>query len=228
MSKCCGQGDVLLFACSGGSNVGQISNDAAKALDQLGQGSFFCLIGVGAKVGPIVERTQKDGTTIVAIDGCSVACAKKALEQIGVAPDVYVDVTQLGIEKGHHFQHTAEEVGKTAQAVVDALNSPTGCCGFATDITATSDDEQCVRFAITSPCANIQGLAAALPDEIDAYQEIGNGYTGVIWGVARDTLHGCCSGCIVPIALFKAMQVAARIALPAASTIYLTLSEDNT
>ena len=35
MADCCGKGDVLLFACSGGSNVGQISNDAAKALARI-------------------------------------------------------------------------------------------------------------------------------------------------------------------------------------------------
>jgi len=127
MSQCCGKGDVLLLACSGGSNVGQIANDAAKALDQLGQGSMYCLIGIGAQLPNFVERVKKDGTTVVAIDGCGVACAKKALENIGVAADVYVDVTQLGIEKGHHFNYTKEEVGQTAQAVADAL---AGCsCG---------------------------------------------------------------------------------------------------
>lgn len=127
MSQCCGKGDVLLLACSGGSNVGQIANDAAKALDQLGQGSMYCLIGIGAQLPNFVERVKKDGTTVVAIDGCGVACAKKALENIGVAADVYVDVTQLGIEKGHRFNYTKEEVGQTAQAVADAL---AGCsCG---------------------------------------------------------------------------------------------------
>ena len=103
-----------------------------------------------------------------------------------------------------------------------------GICGFVTEITAVSEDEQQVSFAIASPCANIQGLAAALPDQIDAFQEIGSGYTGVIWAAAQRTLRGCCSGCVVPVALFKAMQVAARIALPAESVITLTLSEDNT
>jgi len=127
MSKCCGQGDVLLFACSGGSNVGQISNDAAKALDQLGQGSMFCLIGLGAQLPNFVERTKREGTTVVTIDGCGVACAKKALENVGITSDAYVVVTDLGIEKGHHFNHTQEEVGKVAQAAVDALKTP-GCC----------------------------------------------------------------------------------------------------
>ncbi|HEY3415776.1 MAG TPA: putative zinc-binding protein [Armatimonadota bacterium] len=128
MSKCCGQGDVLLFACSGGSNVGQISNDAAKALDQLGQGSFYCLNGVGAQLPNFVERIKKDGTTVVAIDGCGVGCAKKALANVGAQADAYVVVTDLGIEKGHHFNHTPEEVGKTAQAVVDALKTPACSC----------------------------------------------------------------------------------------------------
>jgi len=124
---CCGRGDVLLFACSGGSNVGQISNDAAKALDQLGQGSFYCLIGVGAQLPNFVERTKKDGTTVVAIDGCGMACAKKALENVGVTPDVYTVVTELGIEKGHHFNHTRDEVGTVTRAVVEAMSEPK-CC----------------------------------------------------------------------------------------------------
>ncbi|HEY3376873.1 MAG TPA: putative zinc-binding protein [Armatimonadota bacterium] len=127
MANCCGKGDVLLFACSGGSNVGQISNDAAKALDQLGQGSFFCLIGVGAQLPNFVERTKKDGTTVVAIDGCGMACAKKALANVGATADAYVVVTELGIEKGHHFNYTQDEVGTTAKAVVDALHSGK-CC----------------------------------------------------------------------------------------------------
>ena len=127
-TNCCSKGDVLIFACSGGSNVGQISNDAARALDQLGQGSFFCLIGVGAQLPNFIERTKKEGTTVAAIDGCGVACAKKALENVGAKADAYVVVTDLGIEKGHHFNHTPDEVGRVAQAVVDALNGPRCCC----------------------------------------------------------------------------------------------------
>ncbi|HEX2948466.1 MAG TPA: putative zinc-binding protein [Armatimonadota bacterium] len=124
---CCGNGNVLLFACSGGSNVGQISNDAAKALDQLGQGSFFCLSGIGAQLPNFVARIKKDDTTVVAIDGCGMACAKKALDNIGETADVYVVVTDLGIAKGHHFNYTKEEVGHVAQAVSDAVHGAK-CC----------------------------------------------------------------------------------------------------
>lgn len=123
-SNDCGKGDVLLFACSGGSNVGQITNDAAKALEQSGHGSFYCLMGVGAQLPNFVARTKKEGTIVVAIDGCGMACARRVLENIGVTPDVYTVVTELGIEKGHHFNHTPDEVGKVAQVVANALATP--------------------------------------------------------------------------------------------------------
>jgi uncharacterized metal-binding protein len=127
MSSCCGQGDALLFACSGGCNTGQIANDAAKVLDQQGQGSFYCIIGVGLQLPPFIERTSKPETTVIAIDGCGVACVKKALDAINVTPAAHVVVTDLGIEKGHHFNYTREEVAKTAQAVREALQPGCNC-----------------------------------------------------------------------------------------------------
>jgi hypothetical protein len=38
----------------------------------------------------------------------------------------------------------------------------------------------------------------------------------------RATLKGCCAGCAVPAGLFKAMQVAAGLALPKDINIRLT------
>lgn len=95
-----------------------------------------------------------------------------------------------------------------------------GVCGFITEVTATADDEQFVRFSIASPCANLQGLAAALPPQVDAYEEIGAGYDGELWTAMRKSLRGCCSGCVVPPAIFKAMQVAGGVALPADPTLH--------
>ena len=112
MTNCCGQGDVLLLACSGGCNVGQIANDAAKALDSLGQGTFYCSVGVALKLPAFVERSTKERTTIVALDGCPVSCVKKAVEAIGTTPNVHVVVTELGIEKAHRFDYPQDEVAK--------------------------------------------------------------------------------------------------------------------
>ena len=93
-----------------------------------------------------------------------------------------------------------------------------GVCGFVTEATANSPDQQHVEFTVTSPCEKIQGLAASLPT-VDAYAEVGAGFEGEMHRAVRAGLGGCCSGCAVPIGLFKAMQIAAGLALPAPVTM---------
>lgn len=98
-----------------------------------------------------------------------------------------------------------------AELVVDA-----GICGFKTRIQADGDDEQNVTFRIASGCKNIHAFNVALAAKgpVDGYAEIGAGFDGVVLSTSRETLKGCCAGCVVPCAVFKAMQVAAGVALP--------------
>ena len=88
-----------------------------------------------------------------------------------------------------------------------------GICGFVTDVTATSEDGQHVNLGVESTCDSIRKLAESLP-ELDAYAELGAGFDGAFHQAVRATLRGCCSGCAVPPGLFKAMQIAAGVALP--------------
>ena len=45
--ECCTPGgNIMILACSGGSNVGQLSNQAAIELTQEGFGKMFCLAGI--------------------------------------------------------------------------------------------------------------------------------------------------------------------------------------
>ena len=117
--KClCEPTEILIFPCSGGSNVGQIANQAGVTLTQNGIGKFFCLAGIGGHVSGLVEST-KAGKILVAIDGCPVACAKKTLEHAGFQIDEYVEVTKLGIEKNYNLNPDPSNVEK----VVDDLRS---------------------------------------------------------------------------------------------------------
>ncbi len=88
-----------------------------------------------------------------------------------------------------------------------------GVCGFVTEVIARCDDSQHVSFEITTPCEKVQALADALPT-VDAYEEIGTGFDGQVMTAVRGCFQGCCSGCAVPVGVFKAMQVAAMLALP--------------
>lgn len=113
--------ETLIFACSGGSNVGQIANQAAVELTKERQGKLFCLAGIGGHVSGIVEST-KAARRLVAIDGCPVKCAQKTLEQSGFNPDILVVVTDLGIEKGGGPIFKAED----CKAVVNKIKEELG------------------------------------------------------------------------------------------------------
>ncbi len=61
MSKeCCASGgnNVMLLACSGGSNLGQLSNQAAVELTQEGFGKMFCLAGIAGHLGGFVQSAK--------------------------------------------------------------------------------------------------------------------------------------------------------------------------
>ena len=89
-----------------------------------------------------------------------------------------------------------------------------GICGFVADVEATNEDiTEPVQLSITSTCENISRLSGALK-EAEPLREIREGFNGGILTVTREHLRGCCAGCVVPPAIFKAMQVAAGLALP--------------
>jgi hypothetical protein len=98
-----------------------------------------------------------------------------------------------------------------AQVMIDA-----GICGFQTKILAESDDSQNVTFRIVSGCEKARAFGEALiaKGPVDGYSEIGEGADGVLLTTARENLKGCCAACAVPVGAFKAMQVAAGVALP--------------
>ncbi len=99
----------------------------------------------------------------------------------------------------------------TANVQIDA-----GICGFQTMVKAECNDDQHVVLQIESNCDKIKLLAEAIHqfNPVDAYQEILPTAQSQILKSAAEILTGCCAGCIVPAGIFKAMQVAASLALP--------------
>jgi len=112
--KCCCAGTVLIYSCSGGSDVGEIADKVARKLRNIGYGKMTCLASIGAHLSGFVESAKAADENIT-IDGCSVACAKKNLEHIGVVPKSYV-LTEMGLEKGK-TQVTEEVVDKIVEKI---------------------------------------------------------------------------------------------------------------
>ncbi|KNY30286.1 putative zinc-binding protein [Pseudobacteroides cellulosolvens] len=118
----CDPTKIMLFACSGGgANVGQISNQVALELTKEGKGKMYCLAGLGGHVQGLIDNTLKADKVIV-IDGCSVACAKKLVEHVGVKIDGYIDITQAGIEKTPgKYEISDEDITKIKSLVEEML-----------------------------------------------------------------------------------------------------------
>lgn len=88
----------LVYSCSGCSNVAQLANDVAVALDREGYAQMSCIVGVGGDVKGLVKVAQS-GRPILAIDGCKIACVYKTLEKHNVTPQWHLELTSLGIKK---------------------------------------------------------------------------------------------------------------------------------
>ena len=111
---------VLLYACSGGANVAEIADKAARELMFSGEGSMFCLAGLGAGIQGMVQ-TAKDADVNLVIDGCPMDCAKKVFEKAGIANFAYVKVTDLGIEKVKGIRCTDEQVAAVVAKAREVL-----------------------------------------------------------------------------------------------------------
>lgn len=109
VERCICEGvEVIIFPCSGASNVGQIANNAAVKLAKQGIGNMFCTAGIGAGIKAIIESARASGK-ILAIDGCRIACASEILKKAGFNP-MEIVVTNLGIKKNYDLNLNEEEV----------------------------------------------------------------------------------------------------------------------
>ncbi|MCC7576658.1 MAG: zinc-binding protein [Methanomethylovorans sp.] len=119
--KCtCEAAIVGLYACAGGSNVGQMTNKVAVELTKKGKGKIMCTVGIGGDVPGILKSTE--GTDeIIAIDGCALMCAKRSLERAGFTVDKHVILSELGMKKNKELDLNENEANEIMAKVEEAL-----------------------------------------------------------------------------------------------------------
>lgn len=145
-SDCCASGDsVMILACSGGSNVGQLSNQAAIELTREGFGKMYCLAGIGGQLKGFVQ-SARDVPVVAAIDGCAVGCAKAILKNAGITDYRHLVVTDLGIEKNKNFDLSEKDVRTVTQALRAACSAGT-----------ILDDGQDERAACSTGTVQVKG-----------------------------------------------------------------------
>jgi len=119
----CSAEEITFLPCSGGSNCGQITNQVAIRLDEEGVGHIYCLAGIAAHIDGMVE-SARGAKRIVALDGCQVACARKAIEHAGLKVTDWICVTEEGVAKNHQFSMAQEELELIARRTKESLARP--------------------------------------------------------------------------------------------------------
>lgn len=101
-----------------------------------------------------------------------------------------------------------------------------GICGFTTNISVTYEKKVKLAYIeIETDCDKIKKLGQLL-QEVSPMNEIAAGFGGKIMNAAQSVLDGCCTGCVVPVSIFKSVQVVSGLALPMA--IRINVSKANT
>jgi uncharacterized metal-binding protein len=111
---------VMFYACSGGANVAEVADRAARELMFEGRGVMFCLAGLGAGMEAMIHAAREVDLNVV-IDGCPLDCAKRIFDNCGVDNYVQVKVTDLGIDKAKGVRATREQVAAVIARVKEAL-----------------------------------------------------------------------------------------------------------
>jgi len=109
---------TLIFACSGLSNTGKLTMQAASTL-AFRRPDVYRAAAAHKGVEP-AEDAASEGFRILALDGCTDRCATKKLEEAGMQAEVYLMVTELGIEKTRPSDVKPEYVEKIIRAIRDA------------------------------------------------------------------------------------------------------------
>jgi len=127
----CNEVGVLIFSCSGSSDVGELSDRVARKMAKCGQAKMFCLAGIGAHIPGMIEST-KAANKLIAIDGCPVSCSRKTLEHAGFKAIAF-NLKDMGFEKGKtkvNDESIDKVLSKITGGKVEEANPNTsgGCC----------------------------------------------------------------------------------------------------
>jgi len=105
-----------LVTCSGVSNTGKLTTQAALALLQRRPGQY---VWIHAKQSTATLNEEiGDAEQVIVIDGCTDCCAKKKLSASCLTPHYHIIATELGIGKNGMAEVQFDEIEKGVSAVM--------------------------------------------------------------------------------------------------------------
>lgn len=106
-----------LVTCSGISNTGKLTTQAALTLLQRRPGYYVWMHARQSTA--TLEKEIGDAEQVIVIDGCTDCCAKKKLRTSLLVPDCHIVATDLGIVKNGMAEVQYDEINKVVRAVMN-------------------------------------------------------------------------------------------------------------
>lgn len=106
-----------LVTCSGISNVGKLTTQAALVLLHRKTGQYIWMHARQSTA--TLEDEIGDADQVIVIDGCTDCCAKKKLSSSRLVPDCHIIATDLGIVKNGMGEVQYDEIEKVIRAVMN-------------------------------------------------------------------------------------------------------------
>ena len=107
-----------LVTCSGISNTGKLSTQAALALLQRRPGQYVWMHA--RQSAATLEAEIGDAEQVIVIDGCTDCCATKKLSKSCLAAHHHIIATELGIQKNGMAEVQYDEIEKVICAIMKA------------------------------------------------------------------------------------------------------------
>lgn len=120
---CCGPLLVkLVYACSGASDVGGITDLAARRIGRSKVAYMSCAVGIGARIPELLEPAQS-AVGILVLDGCERDCVRLCLEQSGIHRFEHLQLKRdFGWEKGK-TPPDDDKIARVVERGIQRLNS---------------------------------------------------------------------------------------------------------
>lgn len=106
-----------LVTCSGISNTGKLTTQAAQLLLQRKPGQYVWMHAKQSAA--TLEAEIGDADQVIVIDGCTDCCAGKKIAASGLSPHHHIIATEIGIVKNGMADVQYEEIEKVVRAVID-------------------------------------------------------------------------------------------------------------
>ena len=106
-----------LVTCSGISNTGKLTTQAALMLMQRRPGQYVWMHAKQSSA--TLEEEIGEAEQVIVIDGCTDCCATKKLSKSNLTPHHHIIATELGIEKKGMGEVQYEEIEKVVRAIID-------------------------------------------------------------------------------------------------------------